>query len=236
MLNRTFKFWPYFLAVTIVIASIIITPKFIKNINNQFISITITALFAVAIILYSTLKKSKLWRNLSLSIIGMFIFAFSLVPLYNVFCDVTGLNGKMDLSITAATPKGVDLNRELTVEFDVSANQNMPWQFKPKHNTIHLHPGELKRTAYYAKNPTKRTMVAQAIPSISPAQASKYFKKVECFCFNCQKLGPGETAHLGLQFYLDPAIPKDIKRLTLSYTLFDITDTTKGKDSIKHHG
>jgi cytochrome c oxidase assembly protein subunit 11 len=158
-------------------------------------------------------------------IVIMAAFAFLLVPLYNVFCDVTGLNGKLDLSIAAATSKGIDSSREVTVEFVVNQNREMPWQFKPKHSSLTLHPGQLAATAYFAKNVTNKTMYAQAIPSISPSRASKFFKKVECFCFTNQKLGPGETAYLGLRFYLDPDLPKDIKRITLAYTIFDITET-----------
>ena len=153
----------------------------------------------------------------------MSAFAFMLVPLYNVFCDVTGLNGKLDLSMAAATSRGIDLSRTVTVEFVVSNNREMPWEFKVKHKSLQLHPGELATTAYFARNPTGKTMVAQAIPSISPSKVSKYFKKVECFCFTSQKLGPGESAYLGLRFYLDPDFPKDVRRVTLAYTIFDVT-------------
>jgi len=164
-------------------------------------------------------------RNMLAAIVSMAAFAFLLVPLYNVFCDVTGLNGKLDLSIAAATSQGIDATRDVTVEFVVNQNRAMPWQFTPKHSSLTLHPGQLATTAYFAKNTTSKTMYAQAIPSISPSRASKFFKKVECFCFTSQKLGPGETRYLGLRFYLDPALPKEIKRITLAYTIFDITET-----------
>lgn len=169
------------------------------------------------------LRKKKLLRIMLMVVLGMASFSFMLVPLYNVFCDVTGLNGKLDLSVAAATAQGVDLSRSVIVEFVVNNNAHMPWQFKPKNVMLKVHPGELAATAYYAHNPTKRTMYAQAIPSISPTRARKYFKKVECFCFNQQKLGPGESAHLNLQFYLDPNLPQDVERVTLAYTIFDIT-------------
>lgn len=198
--------------------------------NNLFVAYAILLLTTIFLLIYILMTKKLFMRNIVLSLVGMLTFSFWMVPLYNVFCDVTGLNGKVDLSVAAATPAGVDMERTITVEFDVNYNQGMPWDFKPQHTTLTLHPGEIARTAYYALNPTKGTMRAQAIPSISPSQASKYFKKIECFCFNSQQLGPKESANLGLQFYLDPKIPKDIKRLTLSYTLFDITDnqTLKG--------
>lgn len=193
------------------------------SVNNRFVLYVVIFCFSIEALVLLFVKTTKLIRNLLCVIIGMSAFAFALVPLYNVFCDVTGLNGKLDLSVAAATSKGIDTSREITVEFVVSQNRAMPWEFKPKHHSMVLHPGQLMTTAYYARNTTDSTMYAQAIPSITPAQARKYFKKVECFCFSKQKLGPGETAHLGLRFYLDPEIPKDIQRVTLAYTIFDIT-------------
>lgn len=206
------------------IVSILITATYPDiTVNNRFvIYVLIICLDLIALILMYG-KKNKLMRNLLLTIVGMTAFAFMLVPLYNVFCDVTGFNGKLDLSVVAATPKGIDLSRKITVEFVVNQNEEMPWEFKPKHHTMVVHPGQLAATAYYAKNTTSSTMYAQAIPSISPSKARKYFKKVECFCFSQQKLGPHETAYLGLRFYLDPDIPPDVQRVTLAYTIFDIT-------------
>lgn len=153
----------------------------------------------------------------------MFVFGFMMVPLYNVFCKVTGLNGKVDLTMASATDKGIDKSRTVAVEFVVNQNNKMPWEFKPKHTVLQLHPGELASTAYFAKNLTNKTMIGQAIPSISPSKASKFLKKVECFCFNSQKLGPGESEYLTLRFYLDNDIPQDVHRLTLAYTIFDVT-------------
>jgi len=191
--------------------------------NNRFVSYALLffGLIFGLISLYRTTQK--LLRNMLLSIVAMAAFSFVLVPLYNVFCDVTGLNGKLDLSIAAATPRGIDMSRTVTVEFVVNHNREMPWLFKAKHHALVVHPGELASTAYFATNPTNKTMSAQAIPSISPSKVSKYFKKVECFCFTSQKLGPSESASLGLRFYLDPDFPKDVQRVTLAYTIFDIT-------------
>ncbi len=192
------------------------------NVNNRFVCYAIILAFVVFGIILLCDMRNKLLRNLLLIVVGMAAFSFMLVPLYNVFCDVTGLNGKLDLSTVAATSRGIDTSRSITVEFVVNHNQQMPWEFKPKHHELVVHPGALTATAYYARNPTNITMYAQAIPSISPARVSRYFKKVECFCFNQQKLGPGETAYLGLRFYLDPDFPKDVKRVTLAYTIFTI--------------
>ncbi len=191
--------------------------------NNIFVIWALVLCSITMLLAWFMLRGKKLLRNMVVAVIAMTSFSFMLVPLYNVFCDVTGLNGKLDLSVAAATTKGVDLSRLVIVEFVVNNNANMPWQFKPKDTVLQVHPGELTATAYYAHNPTTRTMYAQAIPSISPARVRKYFKKVECFCFNQQKLGPGEMAHLNLQFYLDPEFPADVERVTLAYTIFDIT-------------
>jgi cytochrome c oxidase assembly protein subunit 11 len=193
------------------------------NVNDRFVIYVVLICVDIFALLLLFMPKNIL-RNMLLLIVGMTAFGFVLVPLYDVFCNVTGLNGKLDLTVTAATDRGVDSTRTVTVEFVVNQNQDMPWEFKPKHNQIVVHPGELSATAYFAKNTTNATMYAQAIPSISPARVRKYFKKVECFCFTHQKLGPGETAYLGLRFYLDPDFPKDVQRVTLAYTIFDITN------------
>ncbi len=195
--------------------------------NDKFVGFAILLFVGLFLLTLFYFKQQLLVRNLLLLIFGMSGFAFLLVPLYDVLCDVTGLNGKMDLSVMAATPRGIDQSRTITVEFVVSHNQQMPWEFKPKHTVLQVHPGEMATTAYYAKNLTGHTMIAQAIPSIAPSKVSKYFKKVECFCFSNQKLGPGESAYLGLRFYLDPDFPADVQRVTLAYTIFDISDETK---------
>lgn len=202
------------------------------KVNESFVRYALLVMITAIGVIYYFLPKNAVTQHIFIVLASMSIFTFTLVPIYNVFCDVTGLNGKVDLSVIAASPDGKIDDRYVTVEFVVNYNQEMPWEFRPQHVTLKVRPGELARTAYYAKNPTKKTMVAQAIPSISPSQASRHFKKVECFCFSSQKLAPHESANLGLQFYLDPALPKDIHRLTLSYTLFDITnDQTQGGGS-----
>lgn len=203
------------------------------NVNNRFISVALLICVFAFCLIYLFIDTSKLIKNLILTIVAMCAFAFMLVPLYNVFCDVTGINGKMDLSVSSMPGVEIDTTRNVVVEFVVSHNKEMPWGFKPKHHELVVHPGELVTTAYYAKNPTKATMFAQAVPSMTPSKASRYFKKVECFCFSRQKLGPGEAAHLNLRFYLDPAVPKDVHRITLAYTIFDVTDAHDAQE-FKH--
>lgn len=217
------KFWYIFALIFFTVVALYVTSTFPTiNMNNRFVLYIVVACIDIAVLIILYVAKHKLMRNIILTVVGMSAFGFLLVPLYNVFCEVTGLNGKLDLTIAEA-PTGIDRTRQITVEFVVSQNAEMPWDFKPKHHSVVLHPGQLMTTAYFAKNKSSCTMFAQAIPSITPAKARKYFKKVECFCFNKQKLGPGETAHFGLRFYLDPEIPQDVQRVTLAYTIFDIT-------------
>ena len=177
-------------------------------------------------------KKTVRW--LVILALGMFGFTFALVPLYDVLCKATGLNGKVDLSGPSVDGARYRIsadeipNRIVTIEFDVTHNKDMPWIFKPKHTTLQVRPGVVNSTAYFAKNTTNRTMIAQAIPSITPGIVAIHFKKLECFCFDQQMLHPGQEAEMPLRFVLDPDFPPDIHRLTLSYTLFDMTDRIKG--------
>ncbi|BFM04823.1 cytochrome c oxidase assembly protein [Halioxenophilus aromaticivorans] len=170
----------------------------------------------------------KLVASLLATGVGMFAFAvFVMPPIYDVFCDITGLNGKTEgrYSATEATP--VDEKRTVKVQFIAKNNETMPWQFQPVTSEIRVHPGEPTLVSYYAKNPTQADMVGQAIPSLVPFAATRYFHKTECFCFNSQPLAAGEEAELVLQFIVDPELPEHINTLTLAYTVFDITGTAE---------
>jgi len=150
-----------------------------------------------------------------------------LVPIYDVFCNITGLNGKIDISKfgTYNTSNiGFNKSRIIAIEFDITYNRNINLNFKPKHYEIKLRPGEIFHTSYYVKNLTNEKMVIQAIPSIVPWIANKYFKKIECFCFETQALMPYEETNMNLSFYIDSQIPPSIQRLTLSYTLFNVSN------------
>ena len=157
----------------------------------------------------------------------MFAFAiFVMPPLYDLFCDITGLNGKTGgPAAESVNHLGVDTSRKVKVQFIATNNENMPWEFRPTIKTVDVHPGEPTVINYYAHNPTQQSMVAQAVPSVVPYKAASYFHKTECFCFNQQPLAAGESAELGLSFIVDIDIPKQVKTITLSYTLFDITDS-----------
>ena len=162
-------------------------------------------------------------KKLMLAVVCMFGFGFLLVPLYDVFCDITGLNGKTNTTAYEAVDVEVDTSRTITVQFVATNNDAMNWTFKPQKNQIKVHPGEAVTTSFLAMNPRAYTMDAQAIPSISPGRAAEYFHKTECFCFNQQTLQAGESVDMGLRFIVDQDLPKDVKTITLSYTLFDIT-------------
>ena len=158
--------------------------------------------------------------------ISMFLFVFyGLVPMYNVFCDLTGINSKEGLVATKNMPQNVVEDREVRVTFIASNNEEMPWEFKPNDPVMVVKPGEINTTTFYAKNPTDHKMISRAIPSFVPSTAVDYFKKIECFCFENQTLEAGESANLGIQFYVDPELPNNITNITLSYTIFDITES-----------
>ncbi len=157
--------------------------------------------------------------------VAMFAFVFVvMVPLYNVLCDVLGINGKTSGEAYTSVAAEVDESRTITVQFVATNNEEMPWTFGPSVTMMKVHPGAANDTVFLAENPTPGHMVAQAIPSISPSRAAEYFHKTECFCFNQQPLDGNSKAEMPLQFIVDQDLPKDIRTITLSYTLFDVTD------------
>ncbi|WP_448547015.1 cytochrome c oxidase assembly protein [Thalassotalea fusca] len=162
-------------------------------------------------------------KKLVLVVFAMFGFGFALVPLYDVFCDITGLNGKTANTAAAVNEDGIDTSRTITVQFLSRTAKGIPWQFEPMMNEIKVHPGEMKLVKFYAKNESTRDIIGQAVPSVSPGRAALYFQKTECFCFNQQPLKASEDIEMALQFYVDPELPDDVSTLTLSYTLYDIT-------------
>lgn len=168
-------------------------------------------------------KTKRLVSKLSLIVIAMFGFGFVLVPLYDVFCDITGLNGKTATEAAQVNKAGVDVSREIKVQLISRNAKDMPWQFRPEFAEITVKPGETKVVKFYAKNETLAKMVGQAVPSVAPGRAASHFKKIECFCFEQQTLEGQEEVWMPLQFYIDTDIPADVTTLTLSYTLFDVT-------------
>lgn len=176
-----------------------------------------------------SVKKQNIQMVGKLAIVtaGMFAFGYALIPLYRAICDVTGINilALGDKNIPGAQSNmplntQVDTSRTITVEFD--ANARGPWMFKPAKRSLQVHPGEMATVIYEFQNVQDRRMAAQAIPSYAPMQASPYFNKVECFCFNQYTLDPGEKKEWPVTFVIDPKLSKDVTTITLSYTFFEV--------------
>lgn len=159
----------------------------------------------------------------------MFAFVFVvMVPLYDVLCDALGINGKTSGQAYTSVQAGIDESRTVTIQFVTTNNEGMPWEFSPTATVMKVNPGAVNDTVFFARNPMPEAMVAQAIPSVSPARAAEYFHKTECFCFNQQPLDGESSAEMPLQFIVDQGLPRDIKTITLSYTIFDVTDMASG--------
>jgi cytochrome c oxidase assembly protein subunit 11 len=159
---------------------------------------------------------------------SMFLFSFALIPLYNVICDVTGLNGN-----TSNLKEKVDSytesvsSKKLNIQFISHQPNNKKLTFKPSEFEMEVSPGKIYSTMYLATNNTNSNIVGQAVPSVSPNEASKYLKKIECFCFEEQTFKPGEVTNLPLYFAIDEKMPKRIKTVTLSYSFFEIMNVSK---------
>jgi len=166
-------------------------------------------------------------RKLLLLVAFMFGFGYALVPLYDVFCDVTGLNGKTGDKISFTKAPIVDESRVVRITFLASLNESMPWSFKPKQSFIEVHPGKPETIYYIAKNTSNKSMTGQAVPSVAPGLAAAYFQKTECFCFTEQELKPGEEKLMPVTFIVDSKLPEKMNELILSYTFFTSNKTNK---------
>jgi cytochrome c oxidase assembly protein subunit 11 len=162
-------------------------------------------------------------KKLLVMAVVMFGFGFALVPFYEKICEITGINflTRKDKDAEALIKNSqVDSSRSITVEFD--ANSRGPWTFKPEINAMKVHPGELVTVVYDITNNQSRDMAGQSIPSYAPSNAAAHFKKLECFCFKQQALPAKETRRFPVVFVVDPALPEDVKTITLSYTFFEV--------------
>ena len=170
------------------------------------------------------LSNARLVKRLLFTVVAMFAFGFAMVPLYDVMCEALGINGKTSGTAYQQETEYIDENRTVRVQFLATNAEGMSWSFGPQADELSLHPGETREVLFHASNPTDHPMVAQAIPSVAPSKAAAYFHKTECFCFTQQVLQPGESVMMPVRFIVDPALPKDVKHLTLAYTLFDVSD------------
>lgn len=166
----------------------------------------------------------RLVARLSLLVLAMFGFGYLLVPLYDVFCEVTGLNGKTGrITRVEAAATQVDMSRTVTVEFVTSVNAGFPWTFRPVVSRIDVHPGEETEVMFEAVNRSAGPVAGQAVPSVAPNEAARFFSKTECFCFTQQTLAAGEAKRMPVRFIVNPRLPQHIQTLTLGYTFFRST-------------
>jgi len=154
--------------------------------------------------------------------VGMFGFAFALVPLYAVFCELTGLNGKTSGQVTYADPQNPVDDRVVTIQFLAQVGTGMPWEFRPMEHQLLVRPGTLYTTQFYVRNRASQPVTGQAIPSVSPGLAALHLHKTECFCFTQQQLAGGEEMEMPVTFFIDTDLPEDINVLSLSYTLYRV--------------
>lgn len=167
-------------------------------------------------------SNGRLVTKLAVLVVAMFGFGYLMVPLYDVFCEITGIGGKTGV-VSADSAKTLEMDKErwVTVEFTGNVAASMPWEFRPLVKKLRVHPGEIGVVSYYARNSTARRMVGQAVPSVTPSRSSRYFNKTECFCFTNQVLEAGEAREMPVRFVIDPKLPKDVHTITLSYAFFN---------------
>ena len=169
-------------------------------------------------------NKSKInvvmMKKLLVFTLVMFVFGYALVPFYEKFCEVTGINNLLKPDVLVKD-SWVDEERWITVEFDANT-RGLPWQFKPLQSNARIHPGQPVTVMYEITNDSDSEINGQAIPSYSPRFLDKHLKKFECFCFTKQVLKPNETKQMPVQFVIEPSLPVDIQTVTISYTFFEL--------------
>ncbi len=171
---------------------------------------------------------NKTVGKLCLMVLGMVGFVIALVPLYDLFCEITGLNGKTGGPYTFDEAKAApDTSRLIRVNFLTNTNEGMVWKFWPEKGAVRVNPGAANTVSFFVKNTTDKVMVGQAIPSVVPGAAAEFFHKTECFCFEQQVLQPGEEMEMPMRFIVGHELPKNISSINLSYALFDVTDSVK---------
>jgi len=168
-----------------------------------------------------TISKAY-WIKLILVPLGMFAFAFALVPLYDTFCDITGLNGRTNSASYDGKPISVDESRTITIDFLASTASGFPVKFYPMTTKMKVVPGKLYTINYYAENRSNEVITGQAVPSVAPGEAASHLKKLECFCFNKQTFQPKQPIEMPVRFFVDSDIGKKIYNITLSYNFIKV--------------
>ncbi|MCF7969839.1 MAG: cytochrome c oxidase assembly protein [Methylococcaceae bacterium] len=168
-------------------------------------------------------RNKKTVRALVILVFVMFLFAVALIPLYDILCEITGINGKTKQE-SAVLDYKIDTQREITLEFITSLGAGTDLAFKADKYEIKVHPGEVVTMSFTASNKTDQRMTAKANPSVTPGPSVGYVKNTECFCFDTQVFEAGETKHLEVQLVINPTLPEHYKRLTFGLTFFDTTN------------
>ncbi|MGB5331153.1 MAG: cytochrome c oxidase assembly protein [Woeseiaceae bacterium] len=169
-------------------------------------------------------ENRALTGRLLLMAIAMFGFGFLLVPLYDVFCEITGFGGRTNAT-AAVAKEAPDLSREIRIEFVTTVNSYAPFEFAADVDSMTVNPGKMYFATFTAKNLTTADRVAQAVPSVAPVSAAEHFTKIECFCFTSQEFFANEQRAMPLQFIVDPNLPEYVDTITLQYTFFDTART-----------
>jgi cytochrome c oxidase assembly protein subunit 11 len=165
-------------------------------------------------------ENRSLVGKLLLLAVAMFGFGYLLVPLYNVFCEITGFGGRTN-TVAVTSEENPDFTRSIRVEFVTTVNEHAPWEFAAERDSMEVTPGKMYYANFTAKNLTGDTKVAQAVPSVAPISASGHFKKIECFCFTNQEFQANEERAMPLQFIVEPDLPDYVDTITLQYTFYD---------------
>ena len=167
------------------------------------------------------MRHTELSLKLVLLAVAMFGFGFALVPVYDVFCKVTGFGGRTAASAASVVEQPV-ADRSVRLEFVASVDRAAPFEFRPTQSSMEIEPGRLYDTGYFTRNLRSEPVVGQAVPSVSPMRAARYFVKTECFCFTPQHFAAGEEREMAVRFVVDRELPPNIDRLTLSYAFYDV--------------
>ena len=168
----------------------------------------------------ASVASRSLALRLALMALGSFAFGFALVPLYDVFCQVTGAGNNSALRQAQTVVEAPDETRSVTIEFVANLPSNGTFEFRPSVNSMQVHPGRLYETTFFARNLTGRDTVAQAVPTIAPSRAAAYFRKTECFCFTPQHFARAEARPMPVRFIVDPRLPAGVDRITLAYVFY----------------
>ena len=175
-------------------------------------------------------KTASLASLLALAMVGL---GFAAVPLYDLFCRVTGFGGttqRFDPVAAAAEPQV--LSQTMSVRFDANVSPNLPWKFRPEHPRDTVSIGARDMAIFIAENASARPVVGTATFNVTPTQAGKYFTKIQCFCFTEQRLEAGQTMRMPVLFFVDPRImddpdARDVQEITLSYTFYPVDEGKK---------